>query len=128
MRADKSSDRKDGVLKKTFRVEKEYLEFMQQNMEKADVKSVNAFVNRAFAFYIGYLNAQHSEYYLPKSIYSMIHATLDLSEIRIKEALFKLAVEVAMQNRILGRIARVTEKEILEIRRISEEEVRSIIK
>ena len=61
-----------------------------------------------------------------QSMASVLHSSIDLSEMRIKEMIYKLAVELAMQNRILARMARVTEKEIEEIRIRSEEEVRKI--
>ena len=128
MREERNAVRTDGILKKTFRIEKEYFDFMQDNLEKADVRSVNAFVNRALAFYLGYVKTGSSGAYLQGALSSMIGAKLDLSESRIKDVLFKLAVEIAMQNRILARMMRITEKEIRDVRLASEEEVRRIFR
>ncbi len=128
MKEERNSVRTDGIIKKTFRIEKEYFDFMQDNLEKADVRSVNAFVNRALAFYVGYVKTGSSGTYLQRALSSMISAKLDLSESRIKDMLFKLAVEVAMQNRVLARMARITEQEITEIKAASEEEVRRIFR
>ena len=128
MKEERNAVRTDGIIKKTFRIEKEYFDFMQDNLEKADVRSVNAFVNRALAFYVGYVKTGSSGTYLQRALSSMISAKLDLSESRIKDMLFKLAVEVAMQNRVLARMARITEQEITEIKAASEEEVRRIFR
>ena len=128
MKEEKNAVRTDGILKKTFRIEKEYFDFMQDNLEKADVRSVNAFVNRALAFYVGYVKTGSSGTYLQRALSSMISAKLDLSESRVKDMLFKLAVEIAMQNRVLARMARITEKEIADIKIASEEEVRRIFR
>ena len=126
MKEENNEERTDGKVKKTFRIEKEYFDFMQGNLEAANERSVNAFVNRALGFYVGYVKTQHAENYLHKSLSSMIGATISLSEMRIKNVMFKLAVELAMQNRILAKVARITEKEIEEIREASVEEVRRI--
>lgn len=128
MKEEKNAVRTDGIIKKTFRIEREYFDFMQDNLEKADVRSVNAFVNRALAFYVGYVKTESSGTYLQRALSSMISAKLDLSESRIKDMLFKLAVEVAMQNRVLARMARITEQEIADIKAASEEEVRRIFR
>lgn len=128
MKEERNSVRTDGIIKKTFRIEKEYFDFAQDNLEKADVRSVNAFVNRALAFYVGYVKTGSSGTYLQRALSSMISAKLDMSESRIKDMLFKLAVEVAMQNRVLARMARITEQEISEIKAASEEEVRRIFR
>lgn len=109
-------------------LEKETLDWIRENMGLADVTSVSEFIDKANDFYKGYLSTNRTETYVMHSVSSMIHSTIDLSEMRIKDMLFKLAVEIAMQNRILAMIARVTEKEIMDIRMLSEEEVRKIFK
>ena len=105
---------------------KENLLWMENNREAGDIKSRSEFVNRAIDFYAGFLKTEKAETYVMQSMASVLHSSIDLSEMRIKEMLYKLAVELAMQNRILARMARVTEKEIEEIRIRSEEEVRKI--
>ena len=128
MKEERNAVRTDGILKKTFRIEKEYLDFMQDNLGKADVRSVNAFVNKALAFYVGYVKTDSAGTYLQKTLSSMIGAKIDLSESRIKDMMFKLAVEIDIQNRILAMMTRVTEEEIAEIRAASEDEVRRIFR
>ena len=107
---------------------KENVARMDENAELADARTRSEFVNRAIDFYVGYLRTEKTETYVMHSVSSMIHSTIDLSEMRIKDILFKLAVEIAMQNRILARMTRITEKEIMDIRLASEDEVRKIFR
>ena len=107
---------------------KENIAWMDENAALADIRTRSEFVNRAIDFYAGYLKTNKTETYVMHSVSSMIHSTIDLSEMRIKDMLFKLAVEIDIQNRILAMMTRVTEEEIAEIRAASEDEVRRIFR
>lgn len=107
---------------------KENIAWMDENAALADIRTRSEFVNRAIDFYAGYLKTNKTETYVMHSVSSMIHSTIDLSEMRIKDMLFKLAVEIDIQNRILAMMTRVTEEEIAEIRAASENEVRRIFR
>ena len=109
-------------------LEKEGLDWLRENLGLASATSVSEFIDKAIDFYEGYLKTKKTETYVMNSVSSMVHSTIDLSEMRIKDVIFKLAVEIAMQNRILARMARVTEWEIAEIRAASEDEVRRIFR
>ena len=102
---------------------KENIAWMDENAALADIRTRSEFVNRAIDFYAGYLKTNKTETYVMHSVSSMIHSTIDLSEMRIKDMLFKLAVEIDIQNRILAMMTRVTEEEIADIRAASEDEV-----
>ena len=107
---------------------KENIAWMDENAALADIRTRSEFVNRAIDFYAGYLKTNKTETYVMHSVSSMIHSTIDLSEMRIKDMLFKLAVEIDIQNRILAMMTRVTEEEIADIRAASEDEVRRIFR
>ena len=107
---------------------KENISWMDENAALADIRTRSEFVNRAIDFYAGYLKTNKTETYVMHSVSSMIHSTIDLSEMRIKDMMFKLAVEIDIQNRILAMMTRVTEEEIAEIRAASEDEVRRIFR
>ena len=125
MRGIKNSREKERIC---LYLEKETLDWIRENMGLADVTCVSEFIDKANDFYKGYLSTNKTETYVMHSVSSMIHSTIDLSEMRIKDMMFKLAVEIDIQNRILAMMTRVTEEEIAEIRAASEDEVRRIFR
>ncbi|MBQ3905375.1 MAG: hypothetical protein II743_01270 [Lachnospiraceae bacterium] len=122
------ADEREGKRRIGLYLTNENLASISELSKSGDARTKSEFVNRAVDFYAGYLKTERTETYVMHSVSSMIHSALDLSEMRIKEMLFKLAVEISMQNRILARMARVSEKEIGEIRDASVGEVRRIMK
>ena len=78
----------------------------------------------AICFYGSYKRA---ETYLMNTMSSAISSIIGRSEDRLSRLIYKLPVEIAMQNRLIAYDKNFTENAIEQIREISEEEVRSII-
>jgi len=118
-------ERKESV-KKSFYLKPELYEFMHENLDMANASTETEFVNMALSFFIGYLKTEDAEMYLLRTFSSVLHSSLDLSESRINDRLFKMAVEVSMLNRIVAYGKNLSEKDIETIRNISEKEIREI--
>lgn len=118
-------ERKETV-KKSFYLKPDLYEFMKNNLEMANAASETEFVNMALNFFIGYLKTDDAEMYLLRTFSSVLHSSLDLSESRINDQLYKMSVELSMLNRIVGYGKRLTEKDIGTIRAISEKEIKEI--
>lgn len=63
-------------------------------------KSKNDFINKAIAFYIGYLRNEKNIDYIAPILSSVMKSQMQDIERNLSEMLFKLAVEVAKQNHI----------------------------
>jgi len=111
---------------RTFLIYEDNIEQIRDNLEIADVQSMNDFVNKAIEFYLGYLKTTDASSYLMNSVSSVLQAKLNMSEKRINGMIYKLAVEVAMQNRIIAYGYCIDEAGIDKIREMSEEEIRAI--
>lgn len=63
-------------------------------------KSKNVFINKAIAFYIGYLRNKKNIDYIAPILSSVMKSQIQDIERNLSEIIFKLAVEVAKQNHI----------------------------
>jgi len=70
--------------------------------QKDNCDSQSEFVEKAIRFYIGYLNAQHAESYLPRILADVLEGKLTVLGDRIGALLFKLSVEQAIADNILS--------------------------
>ena len=122
----KEESKKGSVTRIGFYFDNDKLEWLRKNREMAGAKSNSEFVNKAVDFYAGYLMSGRSQEYLLNTIASLIDAKLGSSDDRNCGMIFKLAVEVAMQNRILAKGIRISDGELEEIREKSIEDVRRI--
>ena len=120
------SKKRGKMIKRSIRMEEDTYESISNLLAEANVRSVTDFINNAVEFYAGYLSSGKSQDYLIKTVSSMMDAKFDLSEDRTDGMLFKLAVEVAMQNRILAKAIRIGEEEIAAIREKAMDDVRRI--
>ena len=118
-------ERKETV-KKSFYLKPDLYDFMKDNLELANASSETEFVNMALAFFIGYLKTDDAEMYLLKTFSSVLHSSLELSESRICNQLFKLEVELSMLNRIVAYGKRLNEEDISIIRNLAEREIKGI--
>ena len=69
---------------------------------KDNCASQSEFVEKAIRFYIGYLNTQHAESYLPCILADVLDGKLTILGDRIGALLFKLSVEQAIADNILS--------------------------
>lgn len=117
----------DEKVKTGFWIDKELMDEIDELLPKSNSDSRNEFIKKAIKFYIGFLRTKRTETYLLSTFNSAIHGTIGGAEQRMSRVLYKLAVEVAMQNRIIAYDKHFAESAIEQIREISEKEVREII-
>ena len=69
-------------------------------MEKTNAESRSEFIRDAIEHYIAVLNMKESSRVLTPALESVIGSKIALTEDRINQVLFKVAVELAMQNHL----------------------------
>ncbi|WP_159633326.1 hypothetical protein [Erysipelothrix anatis] len=80
----------------------EIIQLCDNNIELANVKSRNDFIEEAIKFYVSYLNTEHNTSFLNDTIESVIKSSIQLTENRLAKVLFKLTVETSMLMNIIG--------------------------
>ena len=80
----------------------EIIQLCDDNLELANVKSRNDFIEEAVKFYVSYLNTEQNTSFLNETIESVIKSSIQLTEDRIDKVLFKLTVETSMMMNIIG--------------------------
>lgn len=98
-------------------------EEIKANMNVVNASNESEYIRMAVDFFSGYIKSGKAETYLLNTFSSVIHSTIDLSEERIMNMIYKLAVEVAMQNRIIAVNNDVSELDVERIRKIAVDEV-----
>ena len=69
-------------------------------MEKTNAESRSEFIRDAIEHYIAVINMQESSKVLTPALESVIGSKIALTEDRISQLLFKLTVEIAVQNHL----------------------------
>lgn len=113
-------------VKKNYWMDEGINEEIDKVLDIADVSSRSEFVNTAVRFYIGFLKTEYAEKYLMSTLSSVLHSSLDLTESRINDYIYRMSVELAMLNRIVAYGKNLTEEEIETIRMISEKEIKEL--
>lgn len=80
----------------------ETLQKVKEIYRQDDCKSQSEFIEKAVRFYLGYLEAQEPQSYLPGMFLSTMKAMVFESDNRIGRLLFKLAVELAMTMNVVA--------------------------
>lgn len=114
------------ITRATLYLPRDLMEWMKAHHREANARNVNEFIVTAILFYSGYVSSGKAEDYLLTTVSSFMDARLDASNSRTDGMLFKLAVEVAMQNRILAKAIRIDEEEVTEIREKALDDIRRI--
>lgn len=86
----------------SFYLPTEILGICDRNLERANVRSRNQFLVKAVKFYEGYLNKEDITEVVTPAFETVIDARLDLTEHRISQTIFKLAVEMAATMNVLA--------------------------
>lgn len=86
----------------SFYLPTEILGNCDRNLERANVRSRNQFLVKAVKFYEGYLNKEDITEVVTPAFETVIDARLDLTEHRISQTIFKLAVEMAATMNVLA--------------------------
>ncbi len=75
---------------------------MESIMQTEDMKNHTEFMARAVEFYIGYLSTQDSTVFLSDSLLLAINGTIQTTENRVANNLFRLTVELSMLMNLLA--------------------------
>ena len=86
----------------SFYLPTEILGICDRNLERANVRSRTKFLVKAVKFYEGYLNKEDITEVVTPAFETVIDARLDLTEHRISQTIFKLAVEMAATMNVLA--------------------------
>lgn len=79
--------------KVTFWVSPETKRLVEDHYQADNCRSRTEFIETAIRFYVGYLNTQHAESYLPRILADVLEGKLTSLGDRMGSLLFKLAVE-----------------------------------
>ncbi len=103
-------------------------ELMVSHLSAANAKSQSEFIEKAIKFYAGYLdcNSDNASEYLSSVVSTVMDGIVKGSEQRISRALFKLAVESAMQSHILAAVSDVDETDVGKLYGMCVDDVRKI--
>lgn len=89
---------------------------MEAMMQEKDMKNHTEFVSQAIDFYIGYLSSQNSTAFLSQNLLGAIQGTLQNTENRVANNLFRLSVEISMMMHLLAATLEVTDDELRSLR------------
>ena len=81
-------------------IEKELLSRADAAIGKTEARSRSEFISNALEFYIAWLHSQETSKVLTPALESVIGSKIALTEDRISQLLFKLTVEIAVQNHL----------------------------
>lgn len=110
----------------TIWIENEQRKLIRENMEKANAANESEYIRMAIDFYSGYIKTDKAEKYLLNTFSSVLHSTIEMSEERIIKYVYKMAVEQAVLNRIIGIENRMTEQEFEDMLEAAQREVKEL--
>lgn len=86
----------------TIRMDDEIKQEIQERMDDAHVRSLNAFVLKAIEFYLGYLRQGKNLNYISPILASSIKGEMKNIEHNLSEIVFKMAVQLSMLTQIVA--------------------------
>ena len=104
----------------------ETLEKVEKLYKEDSCISKSDFIEKAIIFYCGYITAENYQEYFPKVVLSTFQGTLDSFEKRMARLLFKIAVEISVNNRITAATVDVTELNLQRLRARCVDDVKRI--
>ena len=94
--------------------------------EQDNCRSPSEFIEKAVAFYCGYLRAETAQPYLSKVLVTTMRGMLDSFEDRQASLLFKLAVEMAMMMHVTAAANEVEPETLTRLRGRCVQEVKAL--
>ena len=86
----------------TVRMDDKIREEIEEKMDDAHVRSLNAFVLKAIDFYLGYLRQGKNLNYISPILASSIKSGMKNSEQNMSEMIFKMAVQITMLTQVVA--------------------------
>lgn len=102
--------------KVTFWVSPETKKLVEDHYQPDNCRSRTEFIEKSIRFYVGYLNTQHAESYLPRILADVLEGKLTSLGDRMGSLLFKLAVEQAIADNILSYYTDINEGTLKQLR------------
>ncbi len=101
-------------------------ELMTSHMTVANARSQSDFIEKAIKFYAGYLdcNSDNMTEYLGEIVSAVMDGIIKGAEQRVSRAIFKLAVESAMQSHVVAAVNDIDEETVDRLRGMCYDEVR----
>lgn len=115
---------RNGKEKTGFWIDAALLSEIDAMLEKSQSGNRTEFVVKAIKFYIGFLKTEKTESYLLSTFTAAIQGTVNGAEERIMGVIYKIAVEIAMLNRIVAYERNFAESAIDQIREVAKQEVK----
>lgn len=115
--------------KKTFAsmyCEEELLEEIQANLERSGCKTRNEFLNKAARFYLSYLTVAEQGNTVFPMFDAAVNTRISENNRRLSNAMFRLAVEIAMSNHITAGTNEIDEERLAAIRKLCTKEVKNL--
>lgn len=103
------------------------IQLCDNNLEIANVRSRNRFIEEAIKFYVGYLHKDDNIDYLNTIIDETLKYKIDLLEEQLSTVLFKLSVEVSMLMNIVAASTDIDEKTLELLRQKCTKDVQASI-
>ena len=94
----------------------ETMERLDGWLPKDNCKSRSEFIEKALSFYMGYLGTEDISSYLSKALLASIQGTLQKTENRVANNLFRLSVEISMMMHLLATTLDITDEELHRLR------------
>ena len=110
----------------SFYLPTEILGICDRNLERANVRSRNQFLVKAVKFYEGYLNKEDITEVVTPAFETVIDARLDLTEHRISQTIFKLAVEMAATMNVLAGAFELDDEKVRRMKHRAIQEVKEL--
>jgi len=111
-------------VRRCVNLKQETYDEIDELLVKSQSGNRNEFIEKAVKFYIGFLKTERTESYLLSTFTAVIQGTVNGAEDRIVGMIYKLAVELAMLNRIVAYDRNFAESAIDQIREIAENEIK----
>ena len=93
---------KETMASYSIRLPSELYERIMDATKRLDLRSKNDFVRDACEFYLEWLSRESTEKFITPALESVVRGTVRDSESRIVRQLFRLAVEMNMNNHLLA--------------------------
>lgn len=105
----------------------EIIRLCDDNLELANTKSRNDFIEEAIKFYVSYLNTKHNNLFISESIESVLQNSIQITEDRLSKLLFKQSVEMSMMMNIIAANFELNEDTLKKLRNKCIHDVRASV-
>ena len=116
----------DNKIKFPLWVYPQTIENVRTHYKHGNCKSQSEFIEKAIAFYIGYLDEEKSVNYLSPLITETVKATIAGTEQRISRLIFKVAVELGKISNMIAALNDIDEETLKQLQAMCVNEVRRI--